>query len=87
MSEEIYIHFSEQRKARSEKRKSNREYGLEFLKRKNIPFVELNNGVHVRLVFDDETIDFYPSTGLYILKDGTRGRGIFNLWKLVKDKL
>ena len=87
MSEEIYIHFSEQRKARSEKRKANKEYGLEFLKRKNIPFVELNNGVHVRLVFDDETIDFYPSTGLYILKDGTRGRGIFNLWKLVKDKL
>ena len=87
MSEEIYLHFSEQRKARSEKRKSNREYSLGFLKRKNISFVELNNGVHVRLVFDDETIDFYPSTGLYILKDGTRGRGIFNLWKLVKDKL
>ena len=65
----------------------NREYSLGFLKRKNIPFVELNNGVHVRLVFDDETIDFYPSTGLYILKDGTRGRGIFNLWKLVKDRL
>ena len=87
MSDEIYLQFSEQRKARSEKRKANKEYGLEFLKRKNIPFVELNNGVHVRLVFDDETIDFYPSTGLYILKDGTRGRGIFNLWKLVKDKL
>lgn len=34
MSEEIYIHFSEQRKARSEKRKANKEYGLEFLKRK-----------------------------------------------------
>lgn len=87
MSDEIYLHFSEQREARKKKRKSNREYSLGFLKRKNIPFVELNNGVHVRLVFDDETIDFYPSTGLYILKDGTRGRGIFNLWKLVKDKL
>ena len=87
MSDEIYLHFSEKRKARSEKRKSNREYGLEFLKRKNIPFVDLNNGVHVRLVLDGETIDFYPSTGLYVLKDGTRGRGIFNLWKLVRDKL
>ena len=40
-----------------------------------------------KVSIDDETIDFYPSTGLYILKDGTRGRGIFNLWKLVKDKL
>lgn len=87
MSDEIYLHFSEQREARKKKRKANKEYNLGFLKRKNIPFVELNNGVHVRLVFDDETIDFYPSTGLYILKDGTRGRGIFNLWKLVKDKL
>ena len=87
MSEEIYLHFSEQRKARSEKRKANKEYGLEFLKCRNIPFVDMNNGAHVRLVFDGETIDFYPSTGLYILKDGTRGRGIFTLWKLVKDKL
>ena len=87
MSDEIYQYFTEQREARKKKRKSNREYGLGFLKRKNIPFVELNNGVHVRLVFDGETIDFYPSTGLYILKDGTRGRGIFNLWKLVKDRL
>ena len=77
MSDEIYLHFSEQREARKKKRKSNREYGLGFLKRKNIPFVELNNGVHVRLVFDGETIDFYPSTGLYILKDGNRSRGIF----------
>ena len=87
MSEEIYQYFTEQREARKKKRKSNKEYGLEFLKRKNIPFVELNSGVHVRVVLDGENIDFYPSTGLYILKDGTRGRGIFNLWKLVKDKL
>lgn len=87
MSEEIYHYFAEKRKVQSDKRKANKEYGLEFLKRKNIPFVDLNNGVHVRLVFDGETIDFYPSTGLYILKDGTRGRGIFNLWKLVRDKL
>ena len=87
MSEETYLHFSEKRKAKSEKRKANKEYGLEFLKSKNIPFVDLNNGVHVRLVFDGETIDFYPSTGLYILKDGTRGRGIFNLWKLVRGRL
>ena len=78
---------TEQRKARSEKRKANKEYNLAFLKRKDIPFVDMNNGVHVRLVFDGETIDFYPSTGLYILKDGTKGRGIFSLWKLVKDKL
>ena len=87
MSDEIYLYFSEKRKAQSDKRKANKEYNLAFLKSKDVPFVELNNGVHVRLVFDDETIDFYPSTGLYILKDGTRGRGIFNLWKLVKDKL
>ena len=87
MSDETYEYFTEQREARKKKRKSNREYSLGFLKRKNIPFVELNNGVHVRLVFGEETIDFYPSTGLYILKDGTRDRGIFNLWKLVKDRL
>ena len=50
MSDEIYEYFTEQREARKKKRKSNREYSLGFLKRKNIPFVELNNGVHVRLV-------------------------------------
>lgn len=87
MSEEVYQYFSEKRKVKSEKRKANKEYNLAFLKRKNIPFVDLNEGVHVRLVLDGETIDFYPSTGLYILKDGTRGRGIFNLWKLVRGKL
>ena len=87
MSEGVYHYFSEKRKVKSEKRKSNKEYNLAFLKRKSIPFVDLNNGVHVRLVLDGETIDFYPSTGLYILKDGARGRGIFNLWKLVRGKL
>ena len=87
MSDEIYLYFSEKRKVQSDKRKANKEYNLAFLKLKDVPFVDLNSGAHVRLVFDDETIDFYPSTGLYILKDGTRGRGIFNLWKLVKDKL
>ena len=87
MSEEIYEYFTEQREARKKKRKSNREYSLGFLKRKNIPFVELNNGVHVRLVFGGETIDFYPSTGLYILKDSIKGRGIFNLWEVGRDKL
>ena len=87
MSEETYLHFAEKRKIQSDKRKANKEYNLAFLKRKDIPFVDLNNGAHVRLVFDGETIDFYPSTGLYILKDGTRGRGIFNLWKLVRGKL
>ena len=87
MSDEIYLHFSEKRKAQRDKRKANKEYNLAFLKSKDVPFVDLNDGVHVRVVLDGETIDFYPSTGLYILKDGTRGRGIFNLWKLVKDKL
>lgn len=87
MSDEIYEYFTEKRKVQSDKRKANKEYGLGFLKRKNIPFVDLNSGAHIRLVFGEETIDFYPSTGLYILKDGTRDRGIFNLWKLVRDKL
>lgn len=87
MSDDVYGFYAAKRKVQQEKRKANKEYALEFLQRKGIPYKELNAGVHLRITLTDFVVDFYPSTGLYILKDGTRGRGIFNLWKLVRDKL
>lgn len=75
------------RQMKQQKRRENLEYSTKFLERKAISFKSLNNGVHLQVEAKGTIIDFWPSTGLWILKDGTRNRGIFNLYKYIRDKL
>ena len=79
--------YAAKRQMKQQKRKANAEYSTAFLIRKRIPFTSLNGGVMLRIDVKGLVIDFFPSTGLWLLKDGTRNRGIFNLWKSVRDKL
>lgn len=79
-------YYAQKRAQQRIKRESNRLYATEFLKRHKVPFVSLNQGYMLRITVPDEVIDFYPTTGLWQTKSETR-RGIFNLWKYVRDKL
>ena len=88
MDESLKDFNAAKRQMQRQKRKANLEYSTKFLERKGIPFKDLNNGVHLRVeAKGGAVIDFWPSTGLWILKDGTRNRGIFNLYKYIRDKL
>ena len=80
------VEFYKARKIlQQEKKKQNLEYSTEFLTKHKIPFESFNNGIMLRVKVKGEVIEFYPSTGLWMLKSGLRGRGIFNLWKYIRD--
>jgi len=66
------------------KKASNEKNSLAILKAKGIEVKVLNAGSrHYRV----GTFDFWPSTGkFYNQKTGQKGRGVFNLIKLLKQK-
>ena len=69
------------RNERIEKRRRNTESSTRLLRDKGIEFQSHNDGVHLVA----GSFDFWPSTGLFINRDtGKRGRGVFNLIKLLK---
>ena len=68
--------------AGKEKREKNRSTSLQILAEKNIEFESKNCGAHLIVAGVDCLIDFWPSTGKFITRNGKKGRGVFNLIKL-----
>ena len=69
----------------NEKKESNLTKSMNILKEKYIIFEEKNGGLHLIIYFNNEKIEFYPSTGKWIFRKSTKnGRGIFNLLKNLK---
>lgn len=67
------------RQESSQRRASNKRDSPNVLRKAGIPFVEFNDGFHLRLGNENQfKIEFYPSTGLWLIaKDPTiRGRGV-----------
>lgn len=73
--------WSEYRKERQEKRMSNHEFSINFLKEKGIKVILLNaQTYHYRV----SAFDFWPTTGkFYNQRSGEKGRGVRNLLKIV----
>ncbi len=71
-------------KKSKEKRADNKQKSTTILTNLGIPFTSRNNGVHLIIGYQSKTIDFYPSTGVWIYRgspENQRGRGIFELLK------
>lgn len=67
----------------AERKNYNRVGSEDILIRQKIPFKKFNED-HFRV----GQFDFWPATGLFIhIKTKTRGRGVFNLIKRVKEDL
>jgi hypothetical protein len=64
------------------RRASHRKNSAEILRARGIPFESKNAGAHL-IVGDPPVADFWPGTGLWILRKGGSGRGVFNLLKRV----
>ena len=68
-----------------EKRAKNTASSTAILEREKIPFTSHNGGVHLVIC---DAWDFWPSTGLFIERaTGKKGRGVFNLLKLIRKGL
>lgn len=78
--------FNGWREAKKEKRAQNTQSSTELLTEKGVQFVSKNGGAHLVVTGKDCVIDFWPSTGRFIARNGKHGRGVFNLLKLCEAK-
>ena len=67
---------------KKEKKRSNAEKSRQVLESKGIAFDVKNGGIHLIVYFDGADVDFWPSTGLFIERNGkSEGRGVFSMIK------
>ncbi|MCP4052478.1 MAG: hypothetical protein GY739_05300 [Mesoflavibacter sp.] len=68
------------------KRTDNREHSPKILESEGIRFDRKNMGAHLIVHGNDETIDFWPGTGKWIVRGGKTSRGVFPLIKYIKTQ-
>lgn len=82
--------YREMRKRSQRKRQQNLIYSAtqihDFCYKNKITVEVKNNGVHF-IIKTDPVIDFWPSTGLWIVRDGQKKRGIKKLLKHLERNL
>lgn len=77
----LYKEFSKKRKL------NNKRQSTKILIANGISFTSHNNGIHLIISHNDKTIDFYPSTGKWIVRTvKVGGRGIFKLLEYLNGK-
>lgn len=71
--------------ARKQKRAGNRESSADLLRKAGLSFVDKNLGAHLIVSGKGHTIDFWPGTGLWIMRGSTqRHYGVRKLIALLK---
>lgn len=81
---EEVIEVKSGKEASRDKRASNTVRSTQILVDHGIKFESKNNGAHLIVTGLNGLIDFWPSTGKYIVRKGGDGRGVFNLLNLCK---
>lgn len=77
--------FNDLKQVKKEKRAANTQSSTEILKAEGFTFLSLNGGAHL-VVAGNGIVDFWPSTGLWIVRGGKKGRGVKNLIKFIKSR-
>lgn len=78
--------FNEWREMKREKKRANQSSSTDLLRERGVEFESHNNGVHLVVRSAGKVIDFWPSTGKFIVRGGKTGRGVFNLLRTVTPK-
>ena len=80
--------FNDWHKVKQEKRASNTEQSTAILSRAGVVFSSPNGGAHLIVLAGPHVVDFWPSTGLWIIrkaKTNARRRGVRKLVKFVEQ--
>jgi len=78
--------FNEWKKDKQAKKRSNERSSTNMLLDMGIEFESKNSGNHLVVGCGDTKIDFWPSTGRFISRDGKHdARGINNLLKVLSS--
>lgn len=79
--------FNAYRTVRAEKKRDNLASSTELLRERGVQFEQKNDGVHLIVRGAGKVVDFWPSTGKFIVRGGRTGRGVFNLLRIVQEKV
>ncbi len=83
---EIGEYFSALRQASQEKRASNRAYSTAQLTEAGATFTTRNGGAHLVVTAGKSTIDYWPGTGLWMLRGNPKKRrGLAQLLGFIKS--
>lgn len=81
---EIAETFKEIRKNKQQKRIKNKEHSTKTIQRLNVPYELKNDGLHIIITLPKLTIDFWPSTGKWIVRNKPiQSRGIRKLMQFI----
>lgn len=83
---EIGDDFKYLREQGQKKRASNREQSARILEENGIVFTTHNYGAHLIVEGSEWFIDFWPGTGKWKDRNGTKGFGVRNLIKHIKEE-
>lgn len=79
--------YDAMKKHSKQKKSSNLATSTAMLDREQIDYISKNNGVHLIVTdFNGNLIDFWPSTGKWIVRNGITSRGVQNLIRYIKEK-
>jgi hypothetical protein len=79
--------FNEWRAMKAEKRCANRHASAGILSKSGIVFETKNDGAHLVVLAGHCVVDFWPGTGLWIVRGGTkRRRGVRKLVHFVANQ-
>jgi len=78
--------WNDVRAARAEKRAKNREQSTRLLGERKIVFQSFNGGAHLIIEHRDLTVDYWPGTGRWHVRGGTKGFGVKKLLKRLNEE-
>ena len=85
---EMGEYFAAWREVKQAKRASNTEQSTAILQRSGVTFSSPNGGAHLIVLAGPHVVDFWPSTGLWIIrkaKTNARRRGVRKLVEFVEQ--
>lgn len=65
----------------AKRREENKNNSASILTASGVSFESKNDGVHLIVKHNSTVVDFWPSTGKWIVRKGKSGRGVFQLLK------
>jgi len=68
------------------KKAANKEWSTQCLIDNQINFETKNGGAHLIIKTDKKAIDYWPSTGKWIVRGGRTSRGVNGLVKFIKQQ-
>lgn len=83
MTSEMGEMFNDWRAMKQQKKRDNLALSTDILRQRGVAFESKNNGVHLIVSGGSMVIDFWPSTGKWIVRGGCSGRGVFPLLRIL----